>query len=72
MYDTVTGQQVNRLRYHQTLVRDCSWHPFDSELTSVSWDGSVVRWGQPLDNDGDKRGAGRRALPQPDTDQLGY
>jgi hypothetical protein len=36
--------QVARLQYHTSLVRDCSWHPYEPELTSVSWDGRVVSW----------------------------
>jgi hypothetical protein len=36
---------VQELRYHQQLVRDCSWHPYRANLATVSWDGSVVEWG---------------------------
>lgn len=32
------------LRHHRAIVRDCSWHPHDPEITSVSWDGTVVGW----------------------------
>lgn len=32
------------LSTRRALVRDCSWHPYEPELTSVSWDGRVVRW----------------------------
>ena len=35
----------SRRRYHNSLVRDCSWHPLEPELATVSWDGSVVAWG---------------------------
>ncbi len=45
VYDLVTGQLVKRLQYHSNVVRDCSWHPNRPELTTVSWDGSVVTWG---------------------------
>lgn len=45
VYDLVTGQLVQRLQHHSNLVRDCSWHPHRPELTTVSWDGSVVTWG---------------------------
>lgn len=31
-------------RYHRGLVRDCSWHPFEPEITTASWDGSIVSW----------------------------
>lgn len=36
--------QVAVLRHHRAIVRDCSWHPSDPELTSVSWDGTCVSW----------------------------
>jgi hypothetical protein len=28
---------VDRLLYHEALVRDCSWHPYDPMLATVSW-----------------------------------
>lgn len=37
--------QVSKLQYHQSLVRDCSWHPYEPELTTVSWDGTIISWG---------------------------
>lgn len=40
--------QVVHFEYHRALVRDCSWHPYESELTTVSWDGSIVNWGPGL------------------------
>ncbi|KAF8062665.1 LEC14B protein [Scenedesmus sp. PABB004] len=44
-WDIVSGQQVAAFEYHRALVRDVSWHPYEAELTSVSWDGRVVSWG---------------------------
>lgn len=44
VWDIVTGQIVDRLYHHRALVRDCSWHPTEPLLTSVSWDGTVVTW----------------------------
>lgn len=44
IYDVVSGHLVKRLGHHHTLVRDCSWHPYEARLASVSWDGSVVEW----------------------------
>lgn len=38
-------QLVNTLHAHDHLVRDCSWHPTEPELTTVSWDGTVISWG---------------------------
>eukprot|EP00798_Chlamydomonas_sp_ICE-L_P015435 gene15435-21521_t len=45
VWDIVTGEQVDRFKYHCGLVRDCSWHPTDPMLATVSWDGAVVEWG---------------------------
>ena len=36
-WDIVTGEMVQRLSHHKTLVRDCSWHPYEPHLTTVSW-----------------------------------
>ena len=45
IFDTITGHVLHELRHHADIVRDCSWHPTRPELTSVSWDGSIVEWG---------------------------
>ena len=38
------------MQFHESLVRDCSWHPYEPELTTASWDGRIVSWGvQPPD-----------------------
>lgn len=52
MYDLVTAEEVQVLDFHQSIVRDCSWHPYDSTLASVSWDGTIVRWDPSVINDG--------------------
>ncbi|MQM04842.1 hypothetical protein Taro_037653 [Colocasia esculenta] len=44
IYDVVTGAQVAKLDYHESAVRDCSWHPYYPMLVSSSWDGVVARW----------------------------
>lgn len=44
VWDVVTGRLLHRLKHHRALVRDCSWHPYDPSLTTVSWDGTVLRW----------------------------
>ncbi|KAF6262050.1 WD40-repeat-containing domain protein [Scenedesmus sp. NREL 46B-D3] len=44
-WDVVSGKMVAHFEYHRALVRDCSWHPYEPEMTSVSWDGRVVSWG---------------------------
>ena len=63
MWDILTGEMVQELSHHQTLVRDCSWHPYHPHLTTVSWDGSVVEWGpQETQHRGD--------LPKPGEDRM--
>ncbi|XP_073139968.1 LEC14B protein [Henckelia pumila] len=44
VYDLVSGAQVAKLRHHKSTVRDCSWHPIYPMLVSSSWDGDVVKW----------------------------
>ncbi|XXG83355.1 hypothetical protein AAC387_Pa10g1131 [Persea americana] len=44
IYDVVTGAQVAKLEYHNSTVRDCSWHPYYPMLVSSSWDCKIVRW----------------------------
>lgn len=44
IYDVVTGAQVAKLKYHDQIVRDCSWHPFNPMLGSSSWDGVIANW----------------------------
>ncbi len=38
------GQLVSQLSFHESVVRDVSWHPTEPLLVSVSWDGGVVSW----------------------------
>ncbi|KAF5745889.1 LEC14B protein isoform X2 [Tripterygium wilfordii] len=44
VYDLVSGDQVAVLRFHDSPVRDCSWHPYYPMLLSSSWDGNIVKW----------------------------
>lgn len=44
IYDLVTGAQVAKLQHHKSTVRDCSWHPTYPMLVSSSWDGDIVKW----------------------------
>jgi len=36
IYDLLTGQIANVLDGHEGVVRDVSWHPFNSEIVSTS------------------------------------
>lgn len=44
IYDTLTGQIVRKLEGHRSCVRDVSWHPFENNIITTSWDGSLRRW----------------------------
>ncbi|KAL2900478.1 LEC14B-like protein [Bienertia sinuspersici] len=44
IYDLVSGATVAKLDHHMSSVRDCSWHPNYPMLVSSSWDGTVVKW----------------------------
>ena len=38
--------QVSTLgNHHIDVVRDCSWHPTQPMLVTVSWDGDIMQWG---------------------------
>ena len=36
VYDVLTGEIVQELNGHKSCVRDVSWHPYRSEITSSS------------------------------------
>uniref|UniRef100_A0A8C6WN78 Ddb1 and cul4 associated factor 11 n=1 Tax=Neogobius melanostomus TaxID=47308 RepID=A0A8C6WN78_9GOBI len=44
VYDVLTGSVVTRLSGHDACVRDVSWHPFEDNIISSSWDGAVRMW----------------------------
>uniref|UniRef100_A0A1B6CJX3 DDB1- and CUL4-associated factor 11 n=1 Tax=Clastoptera arizonana TaxID=38151 RepID=A0A1B6CJX3_9HEMI len=44
IYDVLTGKVVKVLSGHRGCVRDVTWHPFQSEIVSTSWDQSVICW----------------------------
>ncbi|GJN05215.1 hypothetical protein PR202_ga22825 [Eleusine coracana subsp. coracana] len=44
IYDVATGKVVEKLKWHGSIIRDCSWHPYVPTLVSSSWDGYLVRW----------------------------
>uniref|UniRef100_A0AAV2L5P9 CYTH domain-containing protein n=1 Tax=Knipowitschia caucasica TaxID=637954 RepID=A0AAV2L5P9_KNICA len=44
IYDVLTGGVVTRLSGHDACVRDVSWHPFEDNIISSSWDGAVRMW----------------------------
>uniref|UniRef100_A0A452XTY9 Uncharacterized protein n=1 Tax=Aegilops tauschii subsp. strangulata TaxID=200361 RepID=A0A452XTY9_AEGTS len=46
-----TGNVVETLKWHESIVRDCSWHPHLPTLVSSSWDGYLVRWEATEDDD---------------------
>lgn len=44
IYDVLTGKNVAVLTAHSDAVRDVSWHPYASYLTTGSWDGEIAIW----------------------------
>ncbi|KAJ3669647.1 hypothetical protein LUZ60_011597 [Juncus effusus] len=44
VYDIVTGELAAKLAWHGSIIRDCSWHPYNPTLVSSSWDGYIARW----------------------------
>jgi DDB1- and CUL4-associated factor 11 len=40
IYD-LNGEIVKRLKAGDSLVRDCSWHPYDQVLMATAWDGTI-------------------------------
>lgn len=44
IYDSLTGEVVRRLQGHKSCVRDVSWHPYQPEILSSSWDYTLNRW----------------------------
>lgn len=53
VYDILTGTKVKELKGHRGCVRDVSWHPYNPDIVTTSWDGSVVRWSYEEDVTGD-------------------
>ncbi|KAF8725846.1 hypothetical protein HU200_020407 [Digitaria exilis] len=51
IYDMMTGKAVERLSWHGSIIRDCSWHPCYPTLVTSSWDGYLARWEASGDND---------------------
>jgi len=45
IYDVLSGELVSKLSGHSAIIRDLSWHPFDTNIVTTSWDGSVWTWG---------------------------
>lgn len=44
IYDVLTGKITSRLTGHRQAVRDVSWHPYENEIVSTSWDGTLGLW----------------------------
>ncbi|KAJ1261576.1 hypothetical protein BS78_09G040800 [Paspalum vaginatum] len=51
IYDVVSGRTVERLSWHGSIIRDCTWHPYYPTLVTSSWDGYVARWEASGDDD---------------------
>jgi len=44
MFVQVSGKTVERLSWHSSVIRDCTWHPCYPTIVTSSWDGYVARW----------------------------
>jgi len=44
VYDVLTGEIIQQLAGHRTIIRDSSWHPYQPLLATTSWDGCVKLW----------------------------
>lgn len=57
IYDALTGKITSRLSGHRSAVRDVSWHPYQNEIVSTSWDGTLGLWRykRPHDDDEDDK-----------------
>ncbi|XP_061121271.1 DDB1- and CUL4-associated factor 11 isoform X1 [Syngnathus typhle] len=44
IYDVLTGAVVSKLLGHGACVRDVTWHPYEDNIISSSWDCVVQMW----------------------------
>jgi len=44
IYDLLTGKVVDKLKGHDSIVRDLHWHPCKPELVTTGWDNCVKKW----------------------------
>lgn len=44
VYDALTGKITTRLTGHKSDVRDVAWHPYNPEIVTTSWDGTLGLW----------------------------
>jgi len=44
VYDILTGEVISELKGHNKCVRDVSWHPYEQNIMTSSWEGSVKLW----------------------------
>lgn len=44
LYDALTGKAVERLAFHDSVLRDSSWHPRRPLITTSSWDHTIALW----------------------------
>lgn len=53
IYDALTGKIISKLSGHGSTVRDVSWHPYQPEIISTSWDGVLGSWSYKRKDDED-------------------
>lgn len=54
MKRTTNYVNVQILSGHKGCVRDVSWHPYNQEILSSSWDFTVRRWVTPAETSDDR------------------
>ncbi|KAK3137524.1 hypothetical protein QOZ80_5BG0453440 [Eleusine coracana subsp. coracana] len=65
IYDAITGETVEKLSWHGSIIRDCTWHPYYPTLVTSSWDGYLARWEASGDDDDPSMLAAEEQRPSP-------
>ena len=64
--DTLSGELIDRLKYHREVVRDVSWHPYEPTIVTACFDGTLLEWGYSEETMQDAK----KKLPDPSWDTL--
>ncbi|TVU17888.1 hypothetical protein EJB05_33948 [Eragrostis curvula] len=65
IYDVITGKTVEKLSWHGSIIRDCTWHPYYPTLVTSSWDGYLARWEASGEDDDPSMLAAEEQRPSP-------
>lgn len=64
LYDALTGKAVERLAFHDSVLRDSSWHPCRPLITTSSWDRSIALWGPSAEDLSDPQDAEKSSVKE--------